>query len=267
MNFPSSFKSLQRSRFLQGFTQLEILVIVFIIGIMAAIATPSFAGMLETANMKQATLEIRTALQETQRQSIRQNQACDTRILIQANADQGSTIQGNCLTTGDRQLPHGIGLATNVVIDPSSSGSTGAGPSSQFLASLEVHRATLGGLPCDSSIDSQCNPTDSSLENVDEDGTDQNRLSPGRSDKKVKVGFTSLGGANFEIATPSDNHRIEGQNAKFISFRPNKLDGEKTCVVISRSLGLTRLGVYEGSFDPVEITESGKCQVASWAEQ
>lgn len=230
-----------------GFTQIEILVIVFVIGIMAALVAPSFGGMLETAKMKQASVELRSAFQETQRQSIRNNKTCETSVFIPAQATRASNIKGACLASGDRPLPERIGIATN--ISPvESSGSSG---STSSFKPLQIHRAGfVNELICEFI---ECPSSSSESYTI-------------QSDMVVNIAFGRLGSANFSLVRDSSSPLYEN-SAKFVSYRPHKQEGKKSCVVISRSLGLTRIGTYQGSLNPADITDTGKCQVASWTEQ
>lgn len=248
-------------------------MIVFIIGILAAIATPSLSGVLEAARMKQAAVEIRTAFQETQRQSIRNNRSCNAQILISGEETRASSITGSCLSSGDRALPQGIGLATNVLpisSDSSSSESdsnsdnsgTSSSPSNNSgedddisvipdAQSMKIHRASLlNDLLCYWKNRSACD-------------SDSNQREP---DKQADIEFGYLGAAKFNL-TPPENSVNNNATAQFISFRPNQMDAKKSCVVLSGSLGLTRIGTYQGSLDPVDISTTGKCKVSGWTEQ
>ena len=251
MAHPFSLRTIRRLPFIRGFTQLEILVIVFIVGIMATMVAPSFGGVLEAARMKQTTVEIRSAFQETQRQSIRSNQACQAHVFIPSSLNKGSTIKGSCLNSGDRSLPEGIGLTTNIVSSP---GSNTVDPqaSSDIFSKMPVHRASWGDWFCwlSRTCDHNESPSFRSTQDVE-----------------VGIGFGPLGSAKFEIATNEEPTANYSHSAKFIAFRPHKIESKKTCVVLSRSLGLTRIGTYQGPLDPVEITTSGTCQIATWTEQ
>lgn len=96
----------------QGFTLIETLTIVIIIGILSAIAAPGLLGMLNRNKVNTALDEVQGALQEAQREAMRKSQSC-TVTLDSTN----SKFTGSCLATGDRTLPSGVSLATN--LDPS----------------------------------------------------------------------------------------------------------------------------------------------------
>lgn len=122
---------LSRKRWWQrGFSLIETLVIVAVIGIVGAIALPSFASMMEGMKVNQAATELRTAFQETQRQAIRKNQACTVQVFTGSTSNQSlsnlhprthptPSISGDCLSSGSPSLPSKIQLATNIKsVDP-----------------------------------------------------------------------------------------------------------------------------------------------------
>ena len=92
----------------QGFTLIEMLVILIIIGILSAIAAPSFLGMLNRSKVNSALNEARGALQEAQREAIRKSKPCTVSI---STTDKKFT--SSCLVTGDRTFDSSVGLETN----------------------------------------------------------------------------------------------------------------------------------------------------------
>ena len=117
----------------QGFTLIEILTVLLIIGILSAIAVPSFLGLLNRGKVNNAVAKARGALQEAQRESIRKSKTCTVVVPAGNNVtltsptedtngngllDTGEDInannildKNNCLVTGDRQLD---GVNTNI---------------------------------------------------------------------------------------------------------------------------------------------------------
>lgn len=65
----------------KGFSLIEILIIVAIVGILAAIAVPSFASSFDRVQLNQAVVEVRGILQEAQRQAIRKSQPCGVTVV------------------------------------------------------------------------------------------------------------------------------------------------------------------------------------------
>ena len=92
----------------QGFTLIETLVIVIIIGILSAIAAPSFLSMFNRNKVNDAFSQVQGALQEAQREAIRKSKTCTVYIpdstSLPNTATQGITqvqIISNCFTVSD----------------------------------------------------------------------------------------------------------------------------------------------------------------------
>lgn len=94
----------------QGFTIVETLAIFVIVGILSAIAAPSFLGLFTKTKVNDPVDQIRGALQEAQREAVRKSNPCN---VILDTADH--KITGSCLVTGERTLPDGVEMKTNVV--------------------------------------------------------------------------------------------------------------------------------------------------------
>lgn len=91
----------------RGFTLIETLIIVVIIGILSAIAAPSFLGMLNRNKVNAALVQVQGALREAQREAIRRNKSC-TVTLDTTN----KKVTAPCLVTGDRNL-EGVAIRTS----------------------------------------------------------------------------------------------------------------------------------------------------------
>jgi Tfp pilus assembly protein FimT len=212
-----------------GFTLIEVLIIIMVMGILAAIAAPSFGSLLDSIKVNQTVTELRISLQETQRQAIRANKVCETQFTNSNDDGKGNgkgnngkgkgnggnentpnTIQGNCLTSGDRTLPEGVDIMTNI--------------------------QSVGTSPSDS-------------------GTTTLRFVPSGSAE-----FTVLSAA----ANPTSPADPTGKAVAYISDNESV---QKKCVAVSSTLGLTRIGTYTGDTDPAAITDTGICSALDWKQQ
>jgi prepilin-type N-terminal cleavage/methylation domain-containing protein len=90
-----------------GFTLIESLVVVMIIGILSAIAIPSFIAAQNRAKLNQATEMVVASLQQSQQEAIRRNQSCTLTLDKITNKILG---QQGCLLSGDVKLPDPIDL-------------------------------------------------------------------------------------------------------------------------------------------------------------
>ncbi len=93
-----------------GFTLLETLVVLAVVGIVAAIGTPSFLAMYQRQQLDNAVGIVVASLQEAQQRAIEQNRSC----LVTFDAGQAKILangRNHCLVTGDRFLPAGVTLA------------------------------------------------------------------------------------------------------------------------------------------------------------
>jgi prepilin-type N-terminal cleavage/methylation domain-containing protein len=107
-----------------GFTLLELLIIVAIVGIVAALGIPSLLTAQNRAKLSQSTDLVVASLQESQREAIRRNQSC---IVTLDKVNHKIIGDAGCLLTGDRNLPDAIALdytGTNGELRYGTSGNT-----------------------------------------------------------------------------------------------------------------------------------------------
>jgi prepilin-type N-terminal cleavage/methylation domain-containing protein len=86
---------LNRQHVDRGFTLVEMLAIIIIVGILFALGTPSLLAMQGVAKLNSSADNMRTALETSQFQALKKNTNCT--VYIPSN---GNTIVGNCLMNG-----------------------------------------------------------------------------------------------------------------------------------------------------------------------
>jgi type II secretory pathway pseudopilin PulG len=227
----------QRHFYPWGFTLIEMLVIIMVVGILSAIAAPSFGSLFDSIKVNQTVTELRASLQDTQRQSIRANKICETQVTSSydngkrhgnGNGNQGNgkgnqgngksgdvsnVVQGNCLTAGNGELPGGVDLATNI--------QSAVAPSTASTSS-----------------------------------------------STTTIRFVPSGSAEFAVLSASSQSSLPADpTGKLVAYISSKQNVQKKCVAISNTIGLTRIGTYTGSTDPSAITNSGICTALDWKQQ
>lgn len=90
---------------------------VVLIGILAAIAIPSFIGLLERHRVNEGFAQVKGAIKEAQRQAIRRGRRCKIRIdttnrKIHVSAPDTHGNYNGCLLS-ERTLPRGVAIKTN----------------------------------------------------------------------------------------------------------------------------------------------------------
>lgn len=279
-----------------GFTLAEKMVIGAIIGIAAAASAPSIMATMNRAKVKQTMAEVRTALNETQREAIKGNKICTLTL----NFVEGK-ITGPCLTSGDRTLEADVAIATNLTdpnsntahthegqpvligsdVQPSLGLSDGETISQIAMASVPKEQAkaskagvvvqviakckgnTEKGLGLGTCKDKGKDKDDDEDDNSENDGRDL-PSSPGPS-TSIPIKYGVLGNPEFAIVSaqsiPAD------PSGKIIFYSPDDSKATKRCIAISNTLGLTRIGTYQGDMSPAAITDSGRCTAENWEEQ
>ena len=99
----------------RGFTLIELMVALFIVGVIAAIATPNFLGLLNRIRVNSALEELLGAIRESQRLAMRHGKNC--RINIDPSTNTLNATDNDCLLTTRN-------INDNVIIRTNLSGST-----------------------------------------------------------------------------------------------------------------------------------------------
>lgn len=93
---------------LLGFTLIEVLVIILVVGILSAIAIPSFISLVDKVNINNAVTDVRASLQTAQRNAIRRSQVCSVSVNSLTR-----TVVSYCVSD-NRNLPKNVDFATNI---------------------------------------------------------------------------------------------------------------------------------------------------------
>jgi prepilin-type N-terminal cleavage/methylation domain-containing protein len=98
------YKSTMRGT--QGFTLIEALVTVIILGISASIAAPSLINWLDNRKVDYALAQIEGAIKEAQSTSVRKNKPCEVKIERETPTNPARVIAtpSDCLPMGTRNL-------------------------------------------------------------------------------------------------------------------------------------------------------------------
>jgi prepilin-type N-terminal cleavage/methylation domain-containing protein len=106
----------------KGFTLIEMLVTIIIIGVIASIAAPNFLGLLNQSRVKDGLAQVEGAIKESQRQAIRKGRICKIRFtsdaegdsIIQVHPDEtvsGVTVSYSGCLLNSRELPDSVSLS------------------------------------------------------------------------------------------------------------------------------------------------------------
>jgi prepilin-type N-terminal cleavage/methylation domain-containing protein len=121
-----------------GFTLVEMMVVVIIVGVVAAIAVPNFLGLLNRNRANAAMRQVEGALKEAQKQSIRTGKSCSIDIDTTNKAIKNPSTNG-CLLS-ERVLNDSVELkSSRTTIGFSGKGNitiNGTNPAPVFVMSI-----------------------------------------------------------------------------------------------------------------------------------
>jgi Tfp pilus assembly protein FimT len=258
-----------------GFTLAEHMVIVAIVAIAAVASAPSIWAMFNRAQVKQTMLEVRTALNEAQREAIKGNKVCTVTL----NFVDGK-ITGSCLKTGDRTLDPNVEIATNLTqpnnaahdnpntilvssdTQPVLGVNDGEHVSQIAMAPVSQTKASKAGMIVQVITKCQGN-TESGLGL----GTckNQSQTDTGTEATNIPIKYGVLGNPEFTVVSAAAT--ATDPTGKIIFFDSQDQKAAKRCIAISNTLGLTRMGTYQGDIQPAAITDSGRCTAENWEQQ
>ena len=249
-------KLYRRHRRSSGFTMLETIIIIVVIGILALITAPNFSSLLMSIKLDQTVAELQTELSGTQRSAIRGQKACVASLLVQniegvSVPSFQSGILNSCQMSGDHDLAQGVSIASNVIPNPNK-------------ASLVPTQAATPDTPS------------SWWEKVKEYSADWwcktfNKCPPGGTEslgddpKVVDVMYGAQGAVSYNVY--SDRSVVDDMTGKFVLFVSDHPRGKQKCIAVSKRIGLTRIGNYRGGMSPAEITDEGICTSKRWDKQ
>ena len=128
----------------KGFTLIEMITVVIIVGVIAAIAAPNFLSLLNQNRVKQALEQVEGAVKESQRLAIRRGKTCRIKFVTKTidgesrqtinvveDTDTGETISAgyyNGCLLNERVLPADVSINTGGMTKISFSGKGNSDP-------------------------------------------------------------------------------------------------------------------------------------------
>lgn len=235
----------------QGFTLIESLVIITIIGILSAIATPSFLALFNRSKVNDAFSQVRGALQEVQRVAIRRSGTCRV-ALTTGNQPK---LTSNCFQIADYTIRANA---------PAASGATTVSVDSLPVAiSNDTRLVFSGGATGIVTANAAAGSTSLTL---------SGGISAAITNGEI-VAFRSLpnGVAMATNVTDAITFHMRGNTTfaptstgKIVLFMSNNSISNTKCVAISNGIGIISSGIYTPSITSLTDINSGTCNASQY---
>ena len=227
----------------RGFTLIEFIVILMIVGILSAISVPSFLGMLNRNKVNNALAQVQGALQEAQTEARRRSKRCTVGL----SSSNQSMLTSNCFVLVDytiqataaavsgattvsvNSLPIAISNGTTLVFSSGASGTVSAN------AAKGSNSLTLS-----SGLSSAIASGETVAVRTLADGVG---MQTNISGQQITVGLRGNTSGAGTIAL----------------FMADSSVPQKRCIVTSNGIGIMRTGDYSGSTASASNITAGSC--------